>query len=588
MAKAIIEAQFDPAQLTLRELMDLYVQKRGIAKLSGLSDDAFKSFMDKPAIEFFESAREENNPLQTYLDRKSKEGVKTGSLTSTYSAVKNLEDNVIHQLKRLKRMGDYADDANGFPKLTDTVVQPKKGAPRSKKLKINPSKYGELKAGLLQWAKDNPKDETVVRALITQMYLGFRPKEIMGMPMKGTIRAADAGSAAKGLFLPADLAKMDEAMAVPLTPHVEGTFNSAIKHNTARFQNKPMPDFMFLMDNGKPIPQGAMSRVLKQIKVPGILEDARTGEKIDYLTSSYDLRRGHATYVNMLGFPVQVGAEMKARAIKEIGAGEEGKYVAKPFGFYTPQQLSPHIALHNAIDNQAAAALNIPGAGTDKNILINPDQDIIATFRGVNRPEDFPSIKTTEMANVPSVNMPTNIIDATLPEVTGENPVDAQLRKSMFKGAMQKIDFNKLSVGATVAGTGVMSMIDPVDAAVTGVTRSNIAGMIASETVRPTETGLDLEEKVAKAYNLNPQDVYGMPEVDLQKLDRLHNERMKRQSEEQTEAAAMASLAPVTASGNQVIEEMRSRTIKLRDLQNSLAQNKPQLDSGEPTSTLPQ
>ena len=42
MAKAIIEAQFDPAQLTLRELMDLYVQKRGIAKLSGLSDDAFK------------------------------------------------------------------------------------------------------------------------------------------------------------------------------------------------------------------------------------------------------------------------------------------------------------------------------------------------------------------------------------------------------------------------------------------------------------------------------------------------------------------------------------------------------------------
>ena len=41
-----------------------------------------------------------------------------------------------------------------------------------------------------------------VRALITQMYLGFRPKEIMGMPMKGTIRAADAGSKSKGLFLP--------------------------------------------------------------------------------------------------------------------------------------------------------------------------------------------------------------------------------------------------------------------------------------------------------------------------------------------------------------------------------------------------
>ena len=576
MAKAIIEAQFDPAQLTLRELMDLYVQKRGIKQLSGLSDDTFKSFMNSPAIEFFESAREENNPLQTYLDKKTKEGVATGSLTSTYSAVKNLEDNVIHQLKRLKRMGEYADDANGFPKLTDTVVQPKKGAPRSKKLKINPSKYGQLKAGLLQWAKDNPKDEPVVRALMAQMYLGFRPKEIMGMPMKGTIRDADTGSAAKGLFLPADLAKMDEAMAVPLTPHVEGTFNAAIKHNTARFQNKPMPDFMFLMDNGKPIPEGALSRVLKQIKVPGILEDARTGEKIDYLTSSYDLRRGHATYVNMLGYPPQVGAEMKARAIKEVGAGEEPKYIAKPFGFYTNRQLDPHIALHNAIDNQTAAALNIPGAGTDKNILINPDQDIIATFRGVNRPEDFPSIKTTEIANVPSVNMPTNITDVTLPEVTGDNPIDDQLRRSKFKSAFQKIDFNKLSAGAAVAGTGVMSMIDPLDAAVTGITRSNVAGMVASETVRPSDIGLDLQEKVAKNYNLNPQDVYGMREVDLQKLDRLHNERMQRQSEEQAEVAAMASLAPVTASESQRFEEIRSRANNLRDLQNSLAQNKGQ------------
>ena len=576
MAKAIIEAQFDPAQLTLRELMDLYVQKRGIKQLSGLSDDTFKSFMNRPAIEFFESAREENNPLQTYLDKKTKEGVATGSLTSTYSAVKNLEDNVIHQLKRLKRMGEYADDANGFPKLTDTVVQPKKGAPRSKKLKINPSKYGQLKAGLLQWAKDNPKDEPVVRALMAQMYLGFRPKEIMGMPMKGTIRDADTGSAAKGLFLPADLAKMDEAMAVPLTPHVEGTFNAAIKHNTARFQNKPMPDFMFLMDNGKPIPEGALSRVLKQIKVPGILEDARTGEKIDYLTSSYDLRRGHATYVNMLGYPPQVGAEMKARAIKEVGAGEEPKYIAKPFGFYTNRQLDPHIALHNAIDNQTAAALNIPGAGTDKNILINPDQDIIATFRGVNRPEDFPSIKTTEIANVPSVNMPTNIIDVTLPEVTGDDPVDAQLKKAAFKSAFQKIDFNKLSAGAAVAGTGVMSMIDPLDAAVTGITRSNVAGMVSSETVSPSDIGLDLQEKVAKNYNLNPQDVYGMREVDLQKLDRLHNERMQRQSEEQAEVAAMASLAPVTASESQRFEEIRSRANNLRDLQNSLAQNKGQ------------
>jgi len=67
-----------------------------------------------------------------------------------------------------------------------------------------------------------------------------------------------------------------------------------------------------------------------------------------------------------------------------------------------------------------------------------------------------------------------------------------------------------------------------------------------------------------------------MREVDLQKLDRLHNERMRAQAEGQAEVAAMAPLAPVTASENQRFEEMRSRTDNLRDLQNSLAQNKGQ------------
>ena len=584
MAKAIIEAQFDPAQLTLRELMDLYVEKRGIKQLSGLSDDTFKSFMDRPAIEFFESAREENNPLQTYLDKKAKAGVSTGSLTSTYSAVKNLEDNVIHQLKRLKRMGDYADDTNGFPKLTDTVVQPKKGAPRSKKLRINPSKFGELKVKLLQHAKDNPKDVPIVRALITQMYTGFRPKEIMGMPMKGTIRPADDGSAAKGLFLPADLAKMDEAMAIPLTPHVEGTFNAAIKSNSARFKDKSIPDLMFLTDDGKKIPEGAMSRVLKSIKVPGILEDARTGEKIDYLTAAYDLRRGHATYVNMLGFPPQVGAEMKARAIKEVGAGEEPKYIAKPFGFYTPQQLSPHIALHNAIDNQTAAAMGIEGAKTDRNILLDPNQDAIETFKNVNRSQDFPTIKTVEMRNVAPVDLPSNI---TLPEVTANEPVDTQLRNSRFKGALNKIDWNNLKGGAAVATTGVLSMIDPVDAAVTGVTRSNILGMAASETLAPSDTGLDLPEKIAEAFGMSKQDAYSLSEVELNKLDRLHTQRMQRSQEAQSEVASAASISPVTASEEKRFEGMRSQARNLRDLQDSLASSKPRLDTGEQPTITP-
>jgi len=585
MAKAIIEAQFDPSQISLRDLIDLYVEKRQIKGLSGLTAPEFKPFMDRPAIEFFESARNENNPLQVFLDKKAKEGVSSGSLTSTYSAVKNLEDNVVHQLKRLQRMGEYADDTNGFPRLTDTVIQPKKGAPRSKKLRINPTKYGELKVKLLDWAKNNPKDEPVVRAILTQMYTGFRPKEIINMPMRGTIRAADPGSSSKGLFLPADLAKMDEAMAIPLTPHVEGTLNAAIKQNTTRFADKQMPDLMFLTDDGKKIPDGRMSAILKQIKVPGILEDARTGEPIDYLTSAYDLRRGHATYVNMLGFPPQVGAEMKARDIKEVGAGEEPKYIAKPFGSYTQEQLAPHIVLHNAIDNQAAAYMGIEGAKTDKNIFLDPDQDSISTYKSINRPQDFPTIKTTEIKGVTPQAMPANIVDVTLPEVSGEGPIDQQLMNSRFKNALNKIDWGKLGIGVGVA-TG-FAALDPVEAAASGITRSTGVGTAASLMIEPTETGLDLPEKVAKAYGIPVQEAYQMSDLHLNNLNSAYEQRMQQVAEEQAKIAGEASLSPMTASENNRFEAMRNRASNLRNLQDTLASSKPQFDTGEPIPTTP-
>lgn len=573
---AILKQSFDPAEITLTDLINRYGQSLKSGKLSGMDAPEFKPFMNRPAIEFFESSREPNNPLQQYFDNAAKRGVQEGSLNTTYSAVKNLEANVKHQLKLLQRMGDYADDTNGFPSLLDTVVKPVKGAARSKKLKINPSKYGELKVKLLEWAKNNPKDEAVVRAILTQMYTGFRPKEIMGMPMSGTIRSADEGSASKGLFLPAELAKMDEAIAVPLTPHVEGTLNAAIEHNKTRFVDKQMPDLMFLTDDGKKIPDGAMSRILKQIEVPGILEDARTGEKINFLTSAYDLRRGHATYVNMLGFSLQTGAEMKARAIKDIGAGEEATYVAKPFGYYTPEQLSPHIALHNAIDNQAAAYMGVEDAKTNKNIFINPNQDSIATYRGLNRTADFPAISATEIANVPSATLPQNI-DVPLPS-TGTDDVDVQLKNIKFKNALNKV-IPKLAVAG---GATSLALMDPVETAVAGVTRSSGAGFAASLTVQPSDTTMDLPEQVSQAYNIPKQEAYAMSDVRLRQMLDRQAQQQRQAAEQQAVVAGMAPTTPVTKFEEKRLEGIRSRTM---DLQNAL-ESRRRLDNGELSANI--
>ena len=487
MSKNLINTKFDPSQISLRDLMELYARdkKRNVQNFLGsLSAPEFKAYMDSPAIEFFEAARDENNPLQQYFDQQAAKGVGPGGAKKAFSAVKLLEENVVHQLKRLDRMGDYADDTNGFPKLTDTVVEPAKGQPRSKKLRINPAKYGELMAGLVEHARQNPKDVPVVRALMTQMYLGFRPKEILQMPMQGTIRDADEGSVSKGLFLPADLAKMDEAMSIPLSPHVESMLNSAIESNNSRFGNKEVPDLMFVGDDGKPLPKGSLSRVLKSITVPGILEDARTGEKFDNLTAAYDLRRGHATFVNMLGFSPQTGGEMKARAIKEAGGGEEPKYIAKPFGFFTAQQLGPHVALHNAILEVFARASGVEGAGLNKGIIIDPRQDIWDESLRINRLSDLQTMNVADMGGVsiPGATLPSNIVlpaepDAGAAPATPKNVGDVPL--STLQQIMNGLKDPKVVGTGAVAGLTATSFItNPAEASTS----------IAAETTAETTT----------------------------------------------------------------------------------------------------
>ena len=502
MSKNLINTKFDPSQIRLRDLMELYARdkKRNVQNFVGsLSAPEFKAYMDRPAVEFFEAARDENNPLQQYFDQQAAKGVGPGGAKKAFSAVKLLEENVVHQLKRLNRMEDYADDTNGFPRLTDTVVEPAKGQPRSKKLRINPAKYGELMVGLVEHARQNPKDVPVVRALMAQMYLGFRPKEILQMPMQGTIRDADEGSVSKGLFLPADLAKMDEAMSIPLSPHVESMLNSAIESNKSRFGNKEVPDLMFVGNDGKPLPKGSLSRVLKSINVPGILEDARTGEKFDNLTAAYDLRRGHATFVNMLGFSPQTGGEMKARALKEVGGGEEPKYIAKPFGFFTAQQLSPHIALHNAILEVFARASGIEGAGLNKGIIIDPQQDILEESLTINRLADLQTINVTDMGQVriPGAELPSNIVlpaepTADVPTSSPSSPESRASLKDLLGAFNDSLSSKEVKTGVAIvggAGAAGLAMMEPAEAATS----------MAAETTAETATRQAIRTLAPKA-----------------------------------------------------------------------------------------
>ena len=90
MASTIISTNFDPAEISLRDLMELYVTKRGINRetfFGNLSSPVFQPYMDRPAIEFFESARDELNPLQAFFDKMEGTDSKGGSQKKAFSAV---------------------------------------------------------------------------------------------------------------------------------------------------------------------------------------------------------------------------------------------------------------------------------------------------------------------------------------------------------------------------------------------------------------------------------------------------------------------------------------------------------------------
>lgn len=385
----IIQKAFDPATTTLQEVIDMYVEEnkkagkfQGKSGAKGFTSNFnhpdVKKYLTEPVTVFIESATDIGpggvavNPLTLIFDKLESDETKR----KFRSAFKGIEDNVESQLKRLGKLGQYAD-FGGMPRLTATVINPAKGAARSTRFGFDYKKAGELVVGLLEYAEKNPKDVPVVRALLAQLNMGLRPGEIQDMPISALREAIDADSM-PGIYLAPAATKMKSPMNLPTSPVTLGIFEAAKTASqeiaTAGGANE-IPDLMFLGSNGKRIPDGAMTRVLKQIKVPGIMFDFETGQDLDYMTSAYDLRRFNATIGDARGLTLRQQAGMHGRPVREANTGSAVIYPSHKPGRYAPEMMEPHYIVHGEIADQVAKALGL-SAGT----LFDPTQDIVTQY----------------------------------------------------------------------------------------------------------------------------------------------------------------------------------------------------------------
>ena len=376
----IIKKKFDPTKTTLREVVEMYISeskdlgdgKNHRSKFTS-QNSPYKPFLDRPVMEFLESSLDdEENPLLKFYDTNKS----AGSRRTYYSLAKGIEANVQSQIDRSTSKELAHFKADGIPKLTNSVILDPKPNQRALRYAFNHQKAGEFQLALLEHAKKNPKDAPVVRATLAALHLGFRTNEIQNMPATALFPPLE-NSVAPGLFIGADKTKMDAAIDIPASSHVHGILTSALNSNKKRFGDlKNVPNLMFLTDEGKALPKGAISNLLKKIKVKGIIQDKQTGEFLDYFTSAYDMRRYNSTIAYKNRFPLQVMAQMKGRAITSMaGAGSEGVYPSPMTGLYDEIDLEPHERLSTIIHDQLNKQLNIANENT-----LASNQDLVENY----------------------------------------------------------------------------------------------------------------------------------------------------------------------------------------------------------------
>ena len=328
---------FDPRTTSLRELIEAHAgtleesgKKSFISAFTGKKNQfasIFSGYLDRPAIDFVETfADDETNPLVKVYEKNDK----VNPRRDMYSRVGAIEFHIKDQLTRAGVVNELFPE--GMPMATDRVVRPDKPKAKARRYSYNPGLMGEWLAALDEYGRNNPKDLGIVKALEAQAHMGLRTGEIMNAPASALVRP-EKRSASWGFFLDTDTpgVKMDENLNIAVGPRTYSIMQQALDVSQANDRN------LFVNPDGSPIGKGEMTRVAKLIRVPGIMTDELTGQKLDTIQEAYDLRRMWVTLA-LNEFPGQgdrVGAA-QGRAIGAVtkGGGAVKEYYSPSRGFY--------------------------------------------------------------------------------------------------------------------------------------------------------------------------------------------------------------------------------------------------------------
>lgn len=396
--------KFDVNETTLKDFITIYAKEN--AKLKDpdkyikqfTNVKSLQPFLDRPMSVLFETSKNPNdNPYAQFYDQEVAR-VGTGEeLSNSIRPVKSkyqiLQDNYNQNLASKGLVSDID--------ITGARITPDKPKAKATKQIVKPRLMGEFQIQLMQDVAKNPKNASMARASLILMNTGMRPNEILKLKA-GDIQFIE-GSAAPGIVQRST--KTGAVANVALGPRSYALFQQQMADMQAQGIEIKANTPLF-----KDIDDTVLTKYLKTIKVPGIIEDVATGAKFDTITS-YDFRRLNAT----AAYNLRIGSD-EARTAKGSIAGKTAEvgYISPEPGFFEPEATK----IPNTIDNYYFNLLQDKvaiGGKLPPNMVLDPNTDV---FKVASGQEKFKTMAADQKYSIQT------LVEA--PEVTFEKTVTSK------------------------------------------------------------------------------------------------------------------------------------------------------------------
>lgn len=399
-----IQKSFDPKKISLRDLVELYINESAFKNDSATANkirqtfnrdfldgntkkikNQLKPFLDRPVSDLFDTAFEGTNPMIEMFDKAIALDVdkKASARSQFFIDLNSMETNVKRMMTRL-----YPDEE--FVPLTETVVKPKAGVKYGRRYSVETEKIGDFKYKAIQAAIKDPTKEGVARMAMFLLDTGFRPSMAINAPFTAYVEPKKTftdASNVSGIYLDANVegVKMGNEVNIPLSKGANANVQGAMEYSLNHLSGGKTANHLFVNADGSQITLKQLGDFVKSIDVPGIMKDREElvnnrPKPLNNVTRGGSIfRMFNATAYRNIGVAEGPAGQVKGRITKQ-DPSEEKRYRSAVEGAFDASDVQTTSKLDRYYWMQQTDVLQRSGILSEGQAL-NPNTDLFTLLK---------------------------------------------------------------------------------------------------------------------------------------------------------------------------------------------------------------